>query len=210
MKSLKLVFGTAAFFALSACGKVGPYGFELTPSQPFGLVTHAGTVTFEPGQKLQGVAAYHPLSKKLELEIGAGKVTFSGAKASRSQERLISSPANSGIRTTGGDAVGVAAERKLVCAPECERIERRREEQECTYQEWVPVVICQARNGGDSCSTRWDSYLRTGHQIVSIETRSKDYEVQAIFFGATSGPLATARATFTETQTDIRDYSTCL
>jgi hypothetical protein len=77
----KALMALAAAFALSACGKAGPYRFDITTTQKFELANGSAVVSFEPGKTLQGVASFSPLGKKLELEVGGQKFVFKGANA---------------------------------------------------------------------------------------------------------------------------------
>jgi hypothetical protein len=97
----------------------------------------------------------------------------------------VESPADSGIRTTGGELMGVATKRTVIN----ERIERDVREEFCTYYEQYPVVVCNGRyggyddydrydhHGGEHCYTRWGDRPRTGRHTVEITTRIRDYEV---------------------------------
>jgi len=212
----KSALALLAALGLSACGKAGPYTFEIAPTQAFEVAAGDTVVAFDPAKKMEGIATYQFFGKKLQLEVGGQKITFGGAKIDKSKAEMISSPADSGVRTTGGELLGISTKRTLVCNPECETIQRDIRDEYCTYFENVPEVVCTGGSydhhhggGGVNCYTRWYQRPRTGRQTVERTTTTRNYELTGSIFGATLGEMAKTSATYTTVDTDSGALTGC-
>lgn len=215
--TLALLAALSATVTLSACGKSTTYPFELKTQQAFEIAAGESTIAFSPDQNLKGIATYAPLLKRLQLEIGGEKITFKGAKLAKEKSEIVASPADSGIRTTGGELLGVSTKRTLVCNPDCERIERDIRDEYCTYFETVPEMYCNGwgpvygpgYGNGNDCYSRWVSRPRTGRQTVERTVTTREYEINGSIFGATLGEMASTRANYTQVSTSVRPLTAC-
>ena len=217
--TLALLAALTSAVTLSACGKKGSYQFELTTQQAFEVAAGDSVVAFNPDQKMQGVASYAPLLKRLQLEIGGEKIVFKGAKLDKEKSEIVASPADSGIRTTGGELLGISTKRTLVCNPDCERVERDVREEYCTYYETVPELFCNGwgpvygpgygHGNGAHCYTRWVSRPRTGRQTVERTVTTREYEINGSIFGATLGEMASTHSNYTQVSTSSRALTAC-
>lgn len=210
MKAFKIV-GLAAALALTACGKVGPYTVEIQAKQNFEVIGKNDTaVVFAPEQNRKGLATYAPFSKKLELEIGSEKIIFKKTRIDKASGELLSIPSESGVRTTSGEYLGLNSRRSLVCNPECERVERDIRTEPCTYFIMVPETRCYADSDGYvGCRTVYVRRPRYGYQTVERITRTRDYDVNGVIFGATLGEMARTHSSLTEVDVETRILSAC-
>ncbi len=208
-----------AALGLSACGKNSTFKFEITTQQAFEVAADDAVIAFNPDQKMEGVASYAPLLKRLQLEIGGQKIVFKGAKLDKAKSEIIASPADSDVRTTGGELLGISTKRTLVCNPDCQRVERDIREEYCTYFETVPEVFCNGwgpiygpgwgGGRGANCYTRWVSRPRTGRQTVERTVTTREYEINGTLFGATLGDMASTFSTYTSVDTSVRALTSC-
>lgn len=219
-KNFVLVSSLMAMVSLSACGKMGPIRVDIQPQQAFEIEgTKGSKMSFVPGQNIVGVASYSGFSKKLTMEIQGQKLVFKGAKADLNNSEFISSPSDSGVRTTGGEFLGFSAKGSPVCNPECERVERDVRDEYCTYYIQMPIVVCNGRIGrgydhghGEDhhdCYTRWETVSRTGHRLVEHVTRTREYDLKGSIFGATLGEMASTHALYSAVTEETRVLSGC-
>lgn len=221
-KTFVMVGGIMAMASLSACGKMGPIRVDIQPQQAFEVEGAKGAkVSFVPGQSQVGIASYSGFSKKLTIEVQGQKLVFKGSKADLQNSEFISSPADSGVRTTGGEFLGFSAKGTPVCNPDCERVERDVREEFCTYYIQVPVVVCNGRGGhGDwhgprhggghsDCHTRWETVSRSGRRLVENVTRTRQFDLKGSIFGATLGEMAATHALYTSVTEEARVMSSC-
>jgi len=200
--------------ALSACGKMGPMTIEIQATQPFEVQTPGGAVSFTAGQKSVGVATYSVFGKKLTLELQGQKLIFKKTSADFHQGVILSSPADSGVRTTGGELLGFSSKANLVCNPECEKVERSIFRESCVYYVSVPEVVCHSRWGDhhgrdEHCETVWRSIARNGIQTVEHITRIETYDILGSIFGATAGEMAQTHSAYTSVTEERRPLTPC-
>jgi len=209
------VVGMIALLGLSACGKMGPMRVEIQPQQAFEIaLKNNQSVAFAPEQTLNGVATYSGFGKSLTLEVQGQKIVFKGVKADFDAGTMISSPGDSGVRTTAGELVGFSSKRSVVCNPECEKVERTQDTESCSYTETVPQTVCypnggHGHHGGTTCHTEWVTITRPGRQLVERVRRTQQFDVMGSIFGATLGDLASTHSELTQVTERVQVLSSC-
>jgi hypothetical protein len=166
-------------------------------------LTSGKPVVFEAGQSTSGSATYLGRKKRIQLQLGADTIEFSGAKLDKKTGQVTAHPEKT------GQNVGVTVSQQLRCAPECETRESVRSRETCTYFVDERYTTCWESGGRVVCNDQWRQSPRTGTQWVETTTIRRNYDVTAKLFDRSWSEVAQASGTYPETVKEVEQLTVC-